>query len=121
MVLKLYRVNPPANIIMHKRINPRVTSYEIVCATARSAPIKAYFELDDHPDPRIVYTVRLDKARIKRIPRFKSASEKGIGSGAQIDMAKAKAIVGAIRNIVWEDVEGRTGSLINSFTLSAIG
>lgn len=31
----------------------KVTSYEIVCATARKAPIKAYFEFDAHPDQRI--------------------------------------------------------------------
>ncbi len=28
----------------------RVTSYEIVWATARKAPIKAYLELEAHPD-----------------------------------------------------------------------
>ena len=30
-----------------------VTSYEIVWATARRAPMSAYFELDAHPDHRI--------------------------------------------------------------------
>jgi hypothetical protein len=29
------------------------TSYEIVWATARIAPKKEYFELDDHPTPRV--------------------------------------------------------------------
>lgn len=36
-----------------KRIMARVTSYEIVWATARSAPMSAYFELDDHPDHKM--------------------------------------------------------------------
>lgn len=54
VVLKLNSVNPPVNIIMQRRIRPRVTSYEIVWATARRAPINAYFELEDHPDPRMV-------------------------------------------------------------------
>lgn len=35
-------------------ISPRVTSYEMICATARIAPIKGYFELEDQPDHRIV-------------------------------------------------------------------
>ena len=46
-------VNPPAIITTESRIIPRVTSYEMVCAIARRAPIKAYFELDAHPDHRI--------------------------------------------------------------------
>lgn len=48
-------------------------------------------------------------------------STNGIGSGIQIINAKVRAIVGIIRNKVWEDVEGRTGSLIKSFNPSAIG
>lgn len=35
------------------RISPRLTSYEIVWATARKAPISAYFELDAHPEPKM--------------------------------------------------------------------
>lgn len=31
----------------------KVTSYEIVWATARNAPIRAYFELDAQPDHRM--------------------------------------------------------------------
>jgi len=31
------------------KIRDILTSYEIVCATPRRAPSKAYFELDDHP------------------------------------------------------------------------
>lgn len=52
-MLKFISVKFPVIRIRQRRINPRVTSYEIVCATARSAPINAYFELDDHPDPRM--------------------------------------------------------------------
>lgn len=46
-------VKLPVKIIRANRISPKLTSYEIVWATARSAPIKAYFEFDAHPDPRI--------------------------------------------------------------------
>jgi len=52
-VLKVWRVNPPARRITLRRISPRLTSYEIVWATARSAPIRAYLELDAQPEPRI--------------------------------------------------------------------
>lgn len=48
-----------------------VTSYEIVCATARRAPNIEYLELDAQPDHRMEYTERLDVARINRMPRFK--------------------------------------------------
>lgn len=37
-------------MIVDNRMMARVTSYEIVCATARRAPIKAYLEFDAHPD-----------------------------------------------------------------------
>ena len=47
-----------------------VTSYEIVCATARGAPINAYFELEAQPDQRIEYMARLDMASINRTPEF---------------------------------------------------
>lgn len=51
--LKICRVNPPVKIIVHRRIRPRLTSYEIVWATARRAPMRAYFEFEAHPEPRI--------------------------------------------------------------------
>lgn len=43
----------PANITAHNKIKPRETSYEIVCATARRAPIKAYLEFEAHPEAKI--------------------------------------------------------------------
>lgn len=46
----------------------------MVCATARRAPINAYFELDAHPEPRMEYTARLDRASTNKIPRFKSTT-----------------------------------------------
>ena len=35
------------------RIRAILTSYEIVCAILRSAPSRAYFELDVHPAPKV--------------------------------------------------------------------
>lgn len=53
VVISVDRVNDPLISNTHKRMMARVTSYEIVWATARRAPIKAYFEFEAHPDHRI--------------------------------------------------------------------
>lgn len=58
---------------------------------------------------------------MKRIPRFRSVTGYGRGIGAQRVSASVKASIGASRNNTGEEVEGRTGSLMNSFTPSAIG
>lgn len=73
-MLNVFRSNPPAIIIVDSKISPRLTSYEIVCATARRAPIRAYFEFEAHPEPKIEYTARLDRARINKIPRLSSTT-----------------------------------------------
>lgn len=73
-MLKVCKVKPPVKMIMFRRIRPRLTSYEIVWATARRAPMRAYFELEAHPEPKMEYTARLDKARINRMPRFRSST-----------------------------------------------
>lgn len=93
----------------------------MVCAIARSAPIKAYFELDAQPEPRMQYTARLDKARINRILRLISAVACGRGMGAQRVSAKVRASMGAARNRILLEVRGLMGSLIKSLTPSAIG
>lgn len=56
---------------MDRRIMASVTSYEIVWATARRAPISAYLEFEAQPDHRIEYTDRLEVARMNRAPRFR--------------------------------------------------
>lgn len=45
----------------------------------------------------------------------------GIGIGAQRVMARVNARMGVAKNKKGDEVEGRTGSLINSFTPSAMG
>lgn len=37
-----------------RRMSTILTSYEIVWATLRRAPNRAYFELEDHPAPKVV-------------------------------------------------------------------
>lgn len=52
--MKLHREKPPAIKIAERIIRARVTSYEIVWATARRAPMRAYFELEAQPEAKIV-------------------------------------------------------------------
>lgn len=77
--------------------------------------------MDAQPAPRIEYTDRLDRARINRMPRLISTTGKGMGMGAHKISARVRASMGARRKRTGEEVEGRMGSLINSFTPSAIG
>lgn len=44
-----------------------------------------------------------------------------MGSGIHIVRANVRAKIGATINIVIDDVNGWSGSLVNSFTASAIG
>ena len=53
VVVSVDRVYEPFIRSTDRRIIASVTSYEIVCATARRAPISAYFELEAQPDHRI--------------------------------------------------------------------
>ena len=55
------------------------------------------------------------------MPKFKSATGYGRGIGAQRERARVKASIGAKRNKIGEEVEGRIGSLIKSLTPSAMG
>lgn len=93
----------------------------MVWATARSAPIRAYFELEAQPDHRMEYTARLDIVSKNSRPRLRSAKGNGRGSGIQIEIARRRAKVGVARNMMGDDDEGRMGSLMNSFTPSARG
>lgn len=52
-MISVDRVKDPFISRTDRRIMARVTSYEIVWATARKAPIRAYFEFEAHPDHRI--------------------------------------------------------------------
>lgn len=54
-------------------------------------------------------------------PRLRSARENGRGNGVQIEIAKSRASIGVAINRIGEDVDGRMGSLMNSFTPSARG
>lgn len=53
------------------RIRAILTSYEIVWATLRSDPIKAYLEFEAHPATRDVYTFSLEMQSINNVPKMK--------------------------------------------------
>lgn len=53
VIISVDNVNDPLIRRTESRMIARVTSYEMVCATARRAPIRAYFEFEAHPDQRI--------------------------------------------------------------------
>lgn len=52
-MLRACRLKPPARIITLSSRSPITTSYEIVWATARREPTRAYFELDAQPEHRV--------------------------------------------------------------------
>lgn len=58
---------------------------------------------------------------MNKIPRFKSATGKGRGIGVQSIRAKVRASIGVKRKRMGEEVDGRTGSFMKSFSPSAMG
>lgn len=70
VIISVERAKDPFISKIDSRIIASVTSYEIVCATARKAPMRAYFELEAQPDQRTEYTAKLDIANMKRTPKF---------------------------------------------------
>lgn len=121
VVISVASVYEPFISNTDSRMIASVTSYEIVWATARRAPIRAYFEFEAHPDHKIEYTARLDMANINKMPRFMLMSGYGMGSGTHMISASDSAKIGAIINMEMDDVRGRRGSLVNSFRASAMG
>lgn len=58
---------------------------------------------------------------MNKIPKFMLMRGYGIGSGIHIVRASVRARMGAMTNMVMDDVRGRRGSFVKSFTASAIG
>lgn len=106
VMLKVWSVKFPERITMFSRISPRLTSYEIVWATARRAPISAYFEFEAQPEPKIEYTARLERARIKRRPKLRSVIGWGRGRGGHKVRARVSANTGAAKKSRGEEVDG---------------
>jgi hypothetical protein len=58
---------------------------------------------------------------MNRMPKFMLTRGCGIGSGIHMMRASVRARVGAMENSSGEEVDGRIGSLMNSFSASANG
>lgn len=105
----------------HNIIRVILTSYEMVCATARSAPNSAYFEFEAHPAPRTIYTLSLEIARkIKTLYETNRTGELE-GYSVHIISAKIRAKAGAPIKIAWLLVCGQLNSFVKSFMASAMG
>jgi len=65
--IKILKSKDEIIIRAERRINAILTSYEMVCATLRNAPNRAYFLLDTHPAARVEYTFRLETHRKIRV------------------------------------------------------
>lgn len=61
---RVEKLRLPVSRRMDTRSDPRVTSYEIICAAERSPPRKAYFELLDQPAIIMEWTLREEIAKI---------------------------------------------------------
>lgn len=105
------------------RVEPRATSYEILCAADRSPPRKAYLELLDHPALITECTLREDTAKINSSPRRKSTRKAPSPRGNTIQpvIARPKVKIGALRKIKVFALLGRIDSLTKSFSPSARG
>lgn len=93
----------------------------MIWATARIAPMRGYFELEDQPDHRIVYVNIPDIAMMNSSPRFILVNACGIGRGAHEIRARVRAMIGDSVNRMGEDMVGFVVSLMINFRPSAMG
>lgn len=117
----MFRSNEEIIIRADRRISAILTSYEIVCATLRSAPRRAYFLFDVHPAASTVYTFSLEIHRNIRIPYGRKYDADDIGNSDHRIMARRSLIIGAIRNGDILASFGLDCSFRNSFSASARG
>lgn len=68
MCVIMLRLREPDKITIGRITKLIATSYEIICAAERSAPINAYLELLDHPARIILYALRELSANRNRTP-----------------------------------------------------
>lgn len=98
-----------------------LTSYEIVWATLRSEPSRAYFEFENQPAAKVEYTFILERHRKKRAPIGINREGELIGYKIHRARARRSLRIGANRNgskLAWV---GEDCSFRNSFIASAKG
>ena len=103
------------------KIIARLTSYETVWATARSAPTRAYLLLDAHPEIRTGYTFILNIIYKKIIVNLIESIFSFIGKNEKVARTINSAQVGAALKWAPLDNLGITISLVNSLIASLNG
>jgi hypothetical protein len=93
----------------------------MVWAIPRRAPSKAYFELEVHPAPRVVYTFNLDRHKNKITPKEKYVGVKGCGYKDHRIRASIRANLGEARKGKKLACRGLINSFKKSFAASARG
>jgi len=104
-----------------RRMRDIDTSYEIVCATPRNAPSKAYLEFEHHPAIKVVYTFILDTHKKYKAPYIRK--DDGLEWGNKIHNIRAK-IRPRIGANIYGDIFAGVGvvcSFVNSLIASAKG
>src|SRR5262249_40362975 len=117
------RFRDPDTISTPTSTKPIASSYETICAEARSAPRKAYLELDAQPATITPYTPSDVTAITYSRPALMSASTTPGANGITAQAARAGIITstGAARYSTPSAWVGTITSLKISFTASAIG
>ena len=98
-----------------------VTSYEIVCATPRNLPNRAYLEFEHHPAINVGYTFNLDTHKKYKIPSGMNIDWYWCGYSIHIIIANVKLRAGAIINKMLLDIVGLACSFTNNLIASANG
>lgn len=105
----------------NKITNNNLTSYEIVCAEARTAPKKAYLEFEDQPANKIEYTFNAETQKKIINPKFKYFKEKFLGYKTHTNKDIENPNIGANQNKIWFLIIGEIFSFINNLTASEKG
>lgn len=108
-------------MIIGRIIRPSLTSYDIICATPRTAPNKAYFELEDHPAVNKGYTANLDTDMINKKDKLMFNELSGKKATLHNNNIINKNLNGEKWNINLLAKNGLKVSLIKSFIPSANG
>ena len=87
----------------------------------RVAPRRAYFELDDHPAPSVVYTLSLERHKKRIMPYGRKFRGDDDGVMDQNSSAKNKLSSGAMMKGDVFDRDSLDCSFVNSLIASAIG
>jgi len=119
-IIKL-RVNLPPKIKQLNKIKDILTSYEILWATARTDPNKAYLEFENQPAPITPYTPNLETHKNISILKPPILQAKKLLYRIHKTKPKNKFIKGQIKKGKILTKVGLTNSFLNNLIASAKG